>query len=92
MFDIDTHATKFSNKYNESAGVGTFKLADEAQMGGLNRLMLDADAANGKCANNNNNNDNDNDIKPMMDTMETDEDKEEESKGNYPIQFKLFLV
>lgn len=54
-------------------------------MGGLNRLMVEADAKNGKCANNNNNNDS----KPMMDAMETDEDKDDE-KGIIPIKI-LFM-
>lgn len=89
MFDSDTHSTKFSAKYNESNGVGTFKFADEAQMGGLNRLMADADAKNGICANNNNNNNNDS--KPIMNAMETDEDKDDECKGKLPIELELFL-
>lgn len=53
------------NKRNDGTAVSTFKLADEAQMGGLSSLM--AEGANGKCANNNN--------KFMANNMETDEEK-----------------
>lgn len=66
-YDFDAHAAKFSNKLNENAGVGTFKLADEAQMGGLSSLMVASDAKKGNCANNNNN-------KLMVDAMEMDDD------------------
>lgn len=70
--------------------MGTFKLADEAQMGGLNRLMVEADAKNGKCANINTNNNNDG--KPMTDAMETDEDKDDEKGNTRKISFNSKLA
>ncbi|XP_031626644.1 uncharacterized protein LOC116342953 [Contarinia nasturtii] len=40
-------------KRHENSTVTTFKLADEAQMGGLSSLMVSNENGNGKCANNN---------------------------------------
>lgn len=57
-------------KRSEGSGVGTFKLADEAQMGGLSSLMHGATEMHGKCANNNN--------KFMANNMEVDEEKDDE--------------
>lgn len=42
-----------AEKFNENTDVGTFKLADEAQMGGLSSLMTNVDAKNGIHTNNN---------------------------------------
>lgn len=63
------HPIKPSIKRNDGTGVSTFKLADEAQMGGLNSLMATStDEVNGKCANNNNN-------KFITNNMEVDVEK-----------------
>lgn len=79
--DFDLQPRKPKCKHNEGSGVGTFKLADEAQMGGLSSLMMATDT-NGKCANNNNNNNN----KFMANNMEIDEEKDDE-KGKLQIDF-----
>lgn len=42
-----------ADKFNENTDVGTFKLADEAQMGGLSSLMINIDTKNGIHTNNN---------------------------------------
>lgn len=60
-------------KRTDGSGVSTFKLADEAQMGGLSSLMVAAEAINGKCANNNNT--------FMANSMEVNDDKDDD-KGN----------
>lgn len=52
MTEFDLHPTKVG-KHIDGSGVGMFKLADEAQMGGLNRLMFATEGSNGKCPNNN---------------------------------------
>lgn len=70
--DLDMRPMKVLKRH-EGSGVSTFKLADEAQMGGLSSLMVAAEATNGKCANNNN--------KFMSNSMEIDEQKD--GKGNY---------
>lgn len=75
--DHDEHISDFEmrppskalKKRNDGTGMSTFKLADEAQMGGLSSLM-----ANDKYANNNN--------KCMADNMEVDEEKDDE-KGMF---------
>lgn len=73
-YDHDENGADFemppAKKRNDGSGVGTFKLADEAQMGGLSSLLIATD--NGKCTNNNN--------KFLTDRMEIDEEKDD-AKG-----------
>lgn len=68
---------KAKYKRNEGSGVGTFKLADEAQMGNLSSLMISSET-NGKCVNNNN--------KFMANSMDVDEEKDDE-KGKFRSVF-----
>lgn len=78
--DFDMRPTKVLKRH-EGSGVGTFKLADEAQMGGLSSLMVASEATNGKCANNNN--------KFMSNSMEIDEQKDD--KGNCHLSESIFV-
>lgn len=64
-YEFDMQPAKAANKRHDGSGMSTFKLADEAQMGGLSCLM-----AGVKCANNNNS--------FMANSMEVDEEKDDE--------------
>lgn len=68
--DFDLHPTKRPSKHTDGSGVGMFKLADEAQMGGLNRLMIATEGSNGKCSNNN--------YKFMANSMEAGEERDDD--------------